>query len=95
MGAHHERLCRQTPVVSPSTSPVPAHGLPLGSRMWSRVAALILANVGIARIGGNLFPLTLQDEINGRDFILGLDDIQNWLRVLGTAELPHIHQGVR
>ena len=49
------------------------HGPPLGSRVWSRVAALILADIGIARLGGNLLPLPLQDEINGRDFIFGLD----------------------
>jgi hypothetical protein len=31
---------------------------------------LIHADISITRLGGNLFPLTLQDEIDGRDFIL-------------------------
>jgi hypothetical protein len=47
----------------------------LVSRVSSRVTALILGDIGIARLGGNLFPLTFQNEINGRDFIRGLDRI--------------------
>ena len=43
------------------------------SRVSSRVAALIGAHGGIAPLGGGLLPLTLQDEVNGRDVILGLD----------------------
>jgi hypothetical protein len=45
-------------------------------------------NIGIARLGGNLFPLTLQDEIDGRDFILGLDGIVGNM-VNGDDELGH------
>jgi hypothetical protein len=43
--------------------------------MSAGVNVLILTDIGIARLGGNFLPLTLQDEIDGRDFILGLDRI--------------------
>lgn len=54
------------------------------------VAALILGDIGITRLGGNLFPLTFEDEINGRDFVLGLDgvvgDMVNGNNKLGYGE---------
>jgi hypothetical protein len=49
---------------------------------------LILADVGIARLGGNFEPLTLEDEIDGRDFILGLDCVVSNM-VNGDHELGH------
>jgi hypothetical protein len=45
--------------------------------------ALVLSDIGAAGIGGNLLPLTLQGEIDGRDFILGLNG------VLGNAVNGH------
>ena len=45
----------------------------------SGVTALILGDGGIARLGGNFQPLPFQDEINGGDFILGLDRIEHLL----------------
>jgi hypothetical protein len=38
-----------------------------------RVAAFILGNIGIARLGRNFEPLILQDEIDRGDVIFGLD----------------------
>jgi hypothetical protein len=58
------------------------------SRVSSRVAALILADRGIARLGGNFEPLPLQDEIDGRDFIRGPDRVVGNL-VNGDYELGH------
>ena len=36
---------------------------------------LIFADIGIARLGGNFQPLALQDQLDGRDFILSLDRV--------------------
>src|SRR5918996_1611301 len=49
---------------------------------------LILADVGIARLRGNLQPLALQDQIDGRDFILGLDRVVGDM-INGDYELGH------
>jgi len=46
------------------------HGL-----VGSGVAALIRGDIGIARLRGNFFSLPFQDEIDGRDFIFGLDGV--------------------
>jgi hypothetical protein len=36
---------------------------------------LIFTDIRVARVGGDLLTLTLQGEIDGRDFILGLHGI--------------------
>ena len=58
------------------------------SRMSARVAALILADIGIVRLGVNLEPLPFQGEIDGRDFILGLDRVVGNM-INGDDELGH------
>src|SRR5882724_8734793 len=58
------------------------------SSVSARVAALIIADIGIARLGVNLEPLTFHGEIDGRDFILGLDRVVRNM-INGDDELGH------
>jgi hypothetical protein len=51
------------------------------------VATLILADIGIARLGVNLEPLTFQGEIDGRDFIFGPDCVVGDKAVSSLATL--------
>src|SRR6267142_5955965 len=61
-------------------------------RPWVRrvvaVAALVLGDIGIARLRGNFQPLALQDQIDGGDFILGPDRIVGNM-INGDHELGH------
>jgi hypothetical protein len=57
-------------------------------RVSARIAALIRADRGIAGLGVNLEPLPFHGEIDGRDFILGLDRLGGHL-VNGVDELGH------
>jgi len=68
------------------------------SHLLPQFKALIVADIGIARLGVNLKPPALQDEINRRNFILGLDrivsDMINSHQELGHGDLPFTQEGM-